>query len=549
MSSAVTDGPNRAGARSMLKAVGFTDEDLARPIIGVGTSWIETMPCNLTHRQLAQHVKEGIRAAGGTPMEFNTIAISDSVSMGTDGMRASLVSREVIADSIELVVRGHGLDGFVFIAGCDKTVPGSAMALCRTDVPGLIICSGTMEPGLYKGERVTIQDVFEGIGAYSTGALSAAELHELESNACPGAGTCGGQFTANTMATAMEFLGLSPAGTNLIPALRGIKAAAAREAGRIVMDLVRQDMRPSQIVTEASFENAAAAVAATGGSTNAVMHLAAIAVELGLEFRLSDFDRVARRTPVIMEIKPVGRFVAADVHDAGGLALVARELKKAGLLDPDAHTVDGRTLGEIADSAVETPGQELVVPIEAPLKASSGVRALWGNLAPEGCVVKLSGQSQSRFSGRARIFDCEEDCFDAIKAQRVHAGDVVVIRYEGPAGGPGMREMLQVTAALVGEGLARSVALVTDGRFSGATHGFMIGHVAPEAFRGGPIAALREGDIITIDVDTQEIRVELSDEELDRRMQAWQPPEPSYRRGALAKYAALVGSASDGAVT
>jgi dihydroxy-acid dehydratase len=548
-SRALTDGPDRAGARAMLKGAGLTDDDLAKPLIGVCTTWIETMPCNLNQRALAGHVKRAIRAAGGTPLEFNTIAVSDGVSMGTEGMRASLVSREVIADSIELVARGHLLDGLVCVIACDKTSPAAVMALCRLDLPGVVLYSGTIAPGVFRGEEVTIQDVYEGIGSLAAGRITADDLHELESVACPGAGACGGQFTANTMSTALEFLGISPAGLNGIPALDAAKERSAEAVGKLVMDVVRDDRRPSRIITRRSLENAAAAIVATGGSTNGVMHLIAIAHELGIEFTLRDFDDVARRTPVVMEIKPSGRFFATDVHAAGGVALVAQELAKRELIHADAATVDGRTLGEIAEAAVPAPGQEVVVPIETPLKATGGLRALWGNLAPEGCIVKLSGHDRRAHRGPARVFDTEEDCFAAVTAGRILAGDVVVIRYEGPAGGPGMREMLQVTGAIVGEGLGEHVALITDGRFSGATRGFMVGHIAPEAYRGGPIAAVRDGDVIVIDADTQELRVELSDDELAARLADWSPPEPRYRTGALAKYAALVSSASEGAVT
>ncbi|HET7043287.1 MAG TPA: dihydroxy-acid dehydratase [Gaiellaceae bacterium] len=548
-SAALTDGPDRAAARAMLKGTGFSDDDLAKPLVGVCTTWIETMPCNLNQRKLARHVKDGIRAAGGTPMEFNTISVSDGVSMGVDGMRASLVSREVIADSIELVAYGHHLDGLVCLVGCDKTIPAAAMALCRLDLPGLVLYSGTIMPGRFRGADVTIQDVFEGIGAVAAGTMSHEELHELESVACPGAGACGGHFTANTMATALEFLGISPAGLNGIPALDGKKEQAAERAGELAMRLVRDDVRPSLIVTREALENAAASIAATGGSTNGVLHLVAIARELGVPFTLRDFDEVARRTPIVASIKPGGRFVASDVYEAGGVALVARELAKRGLVHAGAATVDGRTLGEVAAAAVETPGQEVVVPIERPLKETGGLRALWGNLAPDGCVVKLAGHDKLVHRGPARVFDSEEACFAAVKARTIEAGDVVVIRYEGPAGGPGMREMLHVTAAIVGEGLSDEVALVTDGRFSGATHGFMVGHVAPEAFRGGPIAALRDGDTVVVDAVAQELSVELSPDELAARLRDWAPPEPRYREGALAKYAALVSSASEGAVT
>jgi dihydroxy-acid dehydratase len=548
-SAALTDGPDRAAARAMLKGTGFTDDDLAKPLVGVCTTWIETMPCNLNQRMLARHVKRGIREAGGTPMEFNTISVSDGVSMGTEGMRASLVSREVIADSIELVALGHLLDGLVCLVGCDKTLPGAVMGLCRLNLPGLVLYSGTIAPGRFRGEEVSIQNVFEAIGAVHAGTMSPADLHELESVACPGAGACGGQFTANTMSTALEFLGISPPGLNGIPALDTSKEEAAVQAGTLAMQLVRDDVRPAQIVTRDALENAAASVAATAGSTNGVLHLVAIAKELGIDFTLRDFDEIARRTPVIMEIQPAGRYFATDVYEAGGVGLVARELAKRELIHAGSRTVDGRTLGEVADGAVETPGQKVIVPIETPLKETGGLRALWGNLAPEGCVVKLAGHDTTFHRGPARVFDSEEACFAAVKAQQIVAGDVVVIRYEGPAGGPGMREMLHVTAAIVGEGLSEDVALITDGRFSGATHGFMVGHVAPEAFRGGPIAALRDGDTVVVDAEAQELRVELSDDELAERLRDWRAPEPRYTTGVLAKYAALVSSASEGAVT
>ena len=548
-SAALTDGPDRAPARAMLKGTGFTDEDLARPLIGVATSWIETMPCNLNQRALAQHVKRGIRDAGGTPMEFNTISVSDGVSMGTEGMRASLVSREVIADSIELVARGHLFDGLVCLVGCDKTIPAAVMALARLDLPGLVLYNGSIAPGRFRGRDVTIQDVFEAVGSYAAGTMSAEDVHALEDVACPAAGACGGQFTANTMSTALEFLGISPAGLNGIPALEQSKDEAAYEAGRLAMELLRKDLRPRQIVTRAALDNAAASIAATGGSTNGVLHLLAIARELEIPYELEDFDEVAARTPILASLKPAGRFVATDIYRAGGVALVARELAKRGLIDTDAPNVDGRTLGEIATAVVETPGQEVVVPIETPISPTGGLRILRGNLAPEGCVVKLAGHERLLHRGPARVFESEEECFAAVKARTISAGDVVVIRYEGPAGGPGMREMLHVTAAIVGEGLSEEVALVTDGRFSGATHGFMVGHVAPEAFRGGPLAALREGDTVVVDVEARELRVELSDDELAARLADWRPPAPRYTSGAFAKYAAQVSSASEGAVT
>ncbi|HEU4449498.1 MAG TPA: dihydroxy-acid dehydratase [Gaiellaceae bacterium] len=548
-SAALTDGPERAPARAMLKGIGFSDDDLARPLVGVATTWIETMPCNFNQRELAQHVKAGIRAAGGMPVEFNTVSVSDGVSMGTEGMRASLVSREVIADSIELVARGHLLDGLVCLVGCDKTIPAAVMALARIDLPGLVLYNGSIAPGRFRGRDVTIQDVFEAVGAHAVGRMTGEELHELEGVACPGAGACGGQFTANTMATALDFLGISPAGLNGIPALDPDKAVAAERAGRLALDLVRRDVRPSQVITREALENAIASVAATGGSTNGVLHLLAIARELDLPLELDDFDRVAARTPVVASLKPGGRFVATDVHEAGGVALVARELLKRGLVHGEAPNVDGRTLATIAAAATERPGQEVVVPLETPLKPTGGLAILYGNLAPEGCVVKLAGHERLHHRGPARVFESEEACFEAVKRQRLEAGDVVVIRYEGPAGGPGMREMLHVTAAIVGEGLGDAVALVTDGRFSGATHGLMVGHVSPEAVRGGPLAALRDGDTVVVDVEARELRVELSDDELAARLRDWSPPPPRYTRGVFAKYAALVSSASEGAVT
>jgi len=548
-SAALTDGPDRAGARSMLKATGFTDEDLAKPIVGVGTTWIETMPCNLNQRDLAVHVKRGVRDAGGTPMEFNTVAVSDGVSMGTSGMRASLVSREVIADSIELVSRGHLFDGLVCLVACDKTNPGAAMAVGRLDIPSVVYYTGSIAPGLYRGREVSVADVYEGIGAHAAGKISDADLHELESAACPGAGACGGQFTANTMSTILDFLGLSPIGANGIPAMHKAKEEAAYEIGKLAVRLVKDNVTPRSLVTRESFENAVRSVAATGGSTNGVLHLVAIARDFGIDFSIDDFERISAETPIVADMKPWGRWHANDMFKAGGIPLVARELKKAGLLHENARSVDGRTLGEVADSAVETEGQTVVVPIETPLKARGGVAILYGNLAPEGCAVKLAGHDRTLHRGPARVFDSEEDTFAAVKAGKIVEGDVVVIRYEGPHGGPGMREMLHVTAAIVGEGLSESVALVTDGRFSGATHGFMVGHVSPEASKRGPLAALREGDMVVIDVGRGVLEAELSDEELAVRLVDWVEPAPRYTRGVLANYATLVSSASKGAVT
>jgi len=548
-SHALTDGPDRAPARAMLKAIGFTDDDLAKPLIGVATTWIETMPCNFNQRRLAEFVKQGIREAGGTPMEFNTISVSDGVSMGTEGMKASLVSREVVADSIELVVRGHLLDGVVCLVGCDKTIPGAAMALARLDVPGLILYNGTIYPGTYKGRDLTIVSVFEAVGAYRAGKIGLEELYEIESAACPGAGACGGQYTANTMSTAMEFLGLSPGGLNGIPAEDPKKDGAAKQAGELAMTLVRHDIRPRHIVTRASIDNAIASVAATGGSTNGVLHLLAIAHEFGIPLELDEFGPIADRTPIVADLRPGGRYTAADIYDAGGIGLVMRELLKRDLLHGDAKNVDGRTLAKIAAAAVETEGQKVVVPIETPIKEVGGLTILRGSLAPDGCVVKLAGHERLHHRGPARVFDSETDCFVAVRERRIGPGDVVVIRYEGPVGGPGMQEMLSVTAALVGEGLGDSVSLLTDGRFSGGTHGLMIGHVAPEAALGGPIALVREGDEIEIDVEAKRLDLLVDEAELTRRRATWTAPPPRYASGVMAKYAALVSSASEGAVT
>jgi dihydroxy-acid dehydratase len=534
----------------MLKAIGFTDDDLARPLVGVATTWIETMPCNFNQRRLAEHVKAGIRAAGGTPMEFNTIAVSDGVSMGTEGMKASLVSREVIADSIELVVRGHLMDGVVCLVGCDKTIPGAAMALGRMDVPGLVLYNGTIYPGVYKGKRdATVVTVFEAIGAYRAGKITLDELYEVENVSCPGPGACGGQFTANTMSMALEFLGLSPAGLNGIPAEDPAKDAAAHRCGELVMDLVRADRRPRSIVTRAAIDNAIAGIAGSGGSTNGVLHLLAIAHEYGIPLDIDEFGEIADRTPIVADMTPGGRYTAADLYDAGGVALVARDLIRGGKIDGAVAIVDGRTAAEIAAAAEETPGQTVVVPIERPIKPIGGLAILRGSLAPDGCVVKLAGHERRHHRGPARVFDSENACYEAVRSQRIQPGDVVVIRNEGPVGGPGMQEMLSVTAALVGEGLGDQVALITDGRFSGGTHGLMIGHVAPEAALGGPIALVREGDPIVIDVDRNALDLDVPADELARRRAAWTAPEPRYLGGVLAKYAALVSSASEGAVT
>jgi dihydroxy-acid dehydratase len=548
-SARLTDGPDRAPARAMLKAIGFTDDDLARPIIGVATSWIETMPCNYNQRRLAEFVKEGIRAAGGTPMEFGTISVSDGVSMGTEGMKASLVSREVIADSIETVARGHLFDGLVCLVGCDKTIPGAAMALLRMDLPGLVFYNGTIYPGVYKGKNADIVTVFEAVGAYRAGKITLDELYEIESVSCPGAGACGGQYTANTMSTVMEFIGLSPAGLNGIPAEDPAKDDAARRCGEIVMDLVTRDVRPSAIVDRRALENGIASVAATGGSTNGVLHLLALAREAGIPLEIDDFSRIADATPIVADLKPGGRFSASEMYDAGGVALVMRELLKRGLLHGDRPTVDGRTIAEIAAAVVETPGQQVVVPIETPLKASGGLTIMRGTLAPEGCVIKLAGHERRHHRGPARVFDSENACFEAVKAGTINRGDVIVIRHEGPVGGPGMQEMLSVTAALVGEGLGEHVALLTDGRFSGGTHGLMIGHVAPEAALGGPIAFVADGDEIEIDVERKALDLHADAATLAARRAAWTPPAPRYPGGVFAKYAALVSSASDGAIT
>ncbi len=547
-SAVMTDGPDRAPARAMLKAIGFDDAALARPIVGVATTWIETMPCNINQRDLAKHVKVGIQKAGGTPMEFNTISVSDGVAMGTEGMKSSLVSREIIADSIELVCRGHSFDAVVCLVGCDKTIPGAVMALGRLGIPGIVLYSGSIAPGVYKGKDVTVQDVFEGVGAYAAGTIDDDELLAIENAACPGAGACGGQFTANTMAMVCEFLGLSPADYNGVPATDPGKGKAAEETGKLIMEMVRNNVTANDIVDRRAIDNAVASVAATGGSTNAVMHLLAIAREFGIPFTIDEFDAIAERTPIVADLKPGGRYVAVDLFNAGGPGLVMRELLKQGKIDGAAPTVDGRTLAQIAADVNETPGQDVVVPIETPLKATGGLAILRGNLAPEGSVVKLAGHERLLHRGPARIFEREEEAFAAVKAGSIVAGDVVVIRYEGPAGGPGMREMLHVTAAIVGEGIGDDVTLITDGRFSGATHGLMVGHVAPEAYRGGPIAAIREGDIIVVDVAARELNVELSDDEIATRLAGWTRPAPNYETGVLAKYATLVSSASEGAV-
>ena len=548
-SGVITDGPDRAPTRAMLKAVGFTDDDLRGPIVGVANTWIEIGPCNYHLRRLAAKVKEGIRAAGGTPMEFNTVSISDGISMGAEGMKCSLISREVIADSIELVARGNHFDALVCLSGCDKTNPGVVMALARLDIPGLALYGGSIAPGHLGDKDLTIQDVFEAVGAFASGKINAEQFMAVENAACPGAGACGGQFTANTMSTVLEFLGISPMGSNGIPATVAEKDDAAFNAGKIVMELLRRDLRPSQILTRKSIENAIASVAATGGSTNAVLHLLAIAREAGVELTIDDFDRISDRTPLIADLKPGGRFVANDLYKAGGIQLVAKRLIEAGLIHGDAITVTGKTIAEAAQMTKETAGQEVVRPVSNPLKSTGGLVILKGNLAPEGCVVKVAGHERIIHRGPARVFDREEDAFKAVQTGKIKDNDVVVIRYEGPMGGPGMREMLGVTAALVGAGLGDSVALLTDGRFSGATHGLMAGHIAPEAARGGPIAAVRDGDTILFDIKARRLDVEISDQELKARLSQWTAPVPRYKTGVMAKYAKLVSSASEGAVT
>jgi dihydroxy-acid dehydratase len=545
----ITQGRDRAAARAMLKGIGFTDEDLKKPIIGVANTWIETMPCNFNLRELAVHVKEGIRAAGGTPMEFNTIAISDGVTMGTEGMKASLVSREVIADSIELLVRGHMFDGIVALVACDKTIPGAAMALLRVNVPGVILYGGTILPGRHKGKDISIMEVFEAMGANAAGKISDQELLEIEDHACPGAGACGGQYTANTMATVMELIGLSPMGTAAVPQVDKRKEAVAYGCGKVILDAVRQERRPRDICTRAAFDNAIAGVAATGGSSNAVLHLLAMAREAELPLTIDDFNKICARTPIFVDIKPGGRFMAVDVDKAGGIGVIANRLVEGKLVDGAALTVTGRTFAEEAADAKETPGQQVILPLNKVLKPRGGLAILRGSLAPEGCVIKLAGHNKTVHTGPARVFEREEEAQEAVAKGLIKAGDVVIIRYEGPRGGPGMREMLQVTGAIVGAGLSDSVALVTDGRFSGATHGFMIAHVAPEAYNGGPIAAVCEGDQITIDADAGVINLDIAPAELRRRLAEWEPRAPRYPFGVFAKYCALVSSASEGAVT
>jgi dihydroxy-acid dehydratase len=542
-------GPDRAPARAMLKAIGFTDEDLSRPIIGVANTWIEVMPCNFHLRRLSERVKAGIRAAGGTPIEYNTIAVSDGISMGTEGMKASLISREVIADSIELVARGHLFDGVVALSGCDKTIPGTVMALARLNLPSLMLYGGSIMPGHFQGHDVTIQDVFEAVGKHASGKMTNAELKDLEDHACPGPGACGGQFTANTMAIAFEFLGISPMGRNGVPAMDQRKDDVAFDCGKMVLDLLKRDLRPRHIITKKSLENAIAAVATTGGSTNAVLHLLAIAREAGISLSIDDFDRINRKVPLLADLKPGGRFVASDLYAAGGTTLVAKRLIDAGLLHERQPTVTGRTIGEEAQGAKETSGQQVLRPLSNPIKQTGGLVILRGNLAPDGCVVKVAGHSIMTFRGPAKVYNREEDAFVAVQSRQIKAGDVIVIRYEGPSGGPGMREMLGVTAAIVGAGLGDSVALLTDGRFSGATHGLMAGHVAPEAIKGGPIAAVKNGDMIVFDIAKRTLSVELSQKEIKARLKKVKQPLPLYTSGVMGKYARHVSSASEGAIT
>ena len=548
-SAAITEGPHRAAARAMLKASGFDDAALKKPIVGVANTWIEIGPCNYHLRELAQHVKAGIREAGATPMEFNTVSISDGITMGSPGMRASLISREVIADSIELVSRGNCFDAVIALSGCDKTIPGTTMAVARLGVPGLVLYGGSIAPGRFQNRDVSIQDVFEGIGAHAAGKMTDAELKDLEDHACPGAGACGGQFTANTMATAIEFLGIAPMGSGSVPATAEEKADVARQAGRQVVELLKQNITPKQIITRHAIENAIAAVVATGGSTNAVLHLLAIAREAGLPLHIDDFDRISRQVPLLADLKPGGRFMATDLHRAGGIRLVAKRLLDAGLLHGDQMTVTTRTIAEEAREAKETPGQEVLRPLDRPIKPTGGLVILKGNLAPEGAVVKVAGSNLQHHRGPARVFDGEQPALDAVLGNQIRPGDVVVIRSEGPKGGPGMPEMLAVTAAIVGAGLGETVVMVTDGRFSGATRGLMAGHVAPEAAAGGPIAAIREGDTIVFDIPNRKLDVELSDAELKSRLAKWTVPAPRYTSGVMAKYARLVSSASEGAVT
>jgi dihydroxy-acid dehydratase len=545
----ITQGKHRAPARSYLKAIGLTDEDLKKPIIGIANTWIGTMPCNWNLRELAVHVADGIREAGGTPMEFNTIAISDGITMGTEGMKTSLLSREVIADSIELVTRGHMFDGVICLVACDKTIPGAAMALLRMDIPGVILYGGTILPGVHKGKEISVMQVFEAVGANARGLMADEELLEIENAACPGAGACGGQFTANTMATVMEFIGLSPFGTAAVPQVDPRKHAVARECGKVAVEAVKKGLNARKIVTRAAIDNAIASVAATGGSTNAVLHLLAMAHEAEVPLSIDEFNAISDRTPVFLDLQPGGKYLASDVDKAGGIGVIGKRLLDGGYVDGSALTCTGATFAESVKDAVETPGQPVIAPLDEPFKAHGGLVILKGSLAPEGAVIKVAAANRKSQSGPARVFEREEDAMAAVKDGRIQPGDVVVIRYEGPVGGPGMREMLGVTSAIVGAGLGDTVAMVTDGRFSGATRGFMVGHVAPEAAKGGPIGLVREGDSITINIEERRIALDVAEEILEERRQGWQAPEPRYRTGVFAKYAALVGSASQGAVT
>ncbi len=548
-SATVFDGPDRAHSRAYMKGIGFDDDALKRPTVGIANTWTEAMPCNFGLRALAEHVKKGVLAAGGTPMEFNTVAVSDGVTMGTQGMKASLVSREVIADSIELMARGYQFDAIVALCACDKTIPGCAMGLARLDVPSVLLYGGSIAPGHWHGRDVTILDIFEAIGAHNAGDMSDEELHELEGVASPGAGACGGQFTANTMACAFEALGISAGGSAMVPAEDDDKQTVAEKIGELVLNVLVDDLRPSKIITRESLENAIACVCASGGSTNGVLHLIALAHEVGVDLTIDDFERISKATPLYADLKPGGRFIATDLYAAGGVPVIIKRLAEKGVLHEDQITVTGQTIGEVAAAATEKPGQEAVRPLDDPVKAEGGLAIMYGNIAPDGAVIKVAGTERRRQEGPARVFECEEDCFRAVKEQQIDKGDIIVIRNEGPVGGPGMREMLQVTAAIVGEGLGEHVALLTDGRFSGATRGLMFGHVTPEAVKGGPIAALREGDMITLDIDERRMDVDLTDEEIAARVAAYDPPASPFGRGVMAKYAATVSSASHGAVT
>ena len=545
----ITQGPTRAPARSYYKSIGFTDEDLKKPIIGIANTWIETMPCNYNLRDLAVRVKEGVRKAGGTPMEFNTIAISDGITMGTEGMKASLVSRDLIADSIELCTRGYMFDGLVALVACDKTIPGAAMALLRLNVPSVLLYGGTIMPGRLNGKDIIVQDVFEAVGAHAAGKITDAQLLEIENHACPGPGACGGQYTANTMATIMECIGLSPFGTASVPQVDPRKGDVAMRCGELIMNAVANDLKPRDICTREAFENAIASVAASGGSTNAVLHLLAMAHDAGVPLDIDDFQHISERTPLLCNLKPAGDYTAVDVDKAGGIPVIAQRLLEGGFIHKGCITVTGRTFGEEAAEAKETPGQKVIMPVNEPIKKSGGLVILKGSLAPDGCVIKVTGIARKSHHGPARVFDREEDAMDAVTHGRINAGDTLIIRYEGPKGGPGMREMLGVTSAIMGAGLGDSVALLTDGRFSGATRGFMIGHVAPEAVDGGPIAIVREGDPIAIDIEKRTIDIAIPAEEIAARLKTYKAPELKYKSGVFAKYCQSVTSASKGAVT